>query len=89
MALTTYALWVGATYLLEGLPRMPPRPEAAELRALSPPLWRSAEPAPVHRLDPLTDGDLRRLERHPSFLVAEAYISPLHALEPLQGSLDH
>lgn len=33
-ALATYAAWVGATYLLEGLPRALQRPEAEGLRAL-------------------------------------------------------
>ena len=33
-ALATYAVWVGATYLLEGWPRTLQRPEAEGLRAL-------------------------------------------------------
>ena len=52
------------------------------------PLQRRAEAKTTYGGDHLLDGDLGGVEGHDRFLRLEAYVRPIHALQPFQGLLD-
>ena len=52
------------------------------------PLQRRAEAKTTYGGDHLLDGDLGGVEGHDRFLRLEAYVRPIHAIQPFQGLLD-
>src|SRR5215471_9582890 len=52
------------------------------------PLQRRAEAKTTYGGDHLLDGDLGGVEGHDRFLRLEAYVRPIHDLQPFQGLLD-
>ena len=51
-------------------------------------LQRRAEAETLYGRDHLLDGDLGGVEGHDRLLRLEAYVCPIHALQPFQGLLD-
>jgi hypothetical protein len=51
-------------------------------------LQRRAEAKTLSGRDHLLDGDLSGVESHDRLLRLEAYVCPVHALQPFQGLLD-
>jgi hypothetical protein len=51
-------------------------------------LQRRAEAKTPYGRDHLLDGDLSGVESHDRLLRLEAYVCPVHALQPFQGLLD-